>query len=69
MAEFACRLGAPDGSVIDVRPANPCPDMYLGYDAGCRLLNFNDDFQGTAPDMGAVESGQPFPVPPTWPAF
>lgn len=46
-----------------LRPGSP------GHDAGCRLLNFNDGFQGTAPEMGAVESGQPFATPPTWPAF
>ena len=28
-------------------------------DSGARLSGFNDDFQGTAPDMGAFESGNP----------
>tara|TARA_R110002096_G_scaffold104771_18_gene230765 strand:- start:1744 stop:3519 length:1776 start_codon:yes stop_codon:yes gene_type:complete len=40
-----------------------------GHDAGARLPNFNDGFHGEAPDMGAVETGQPFAVPGTWPKF
>jgi hypothetical protein len=28
-----------------------------GYDAGVRIPNFNDDFTGKAPDMGAHEAG------------
>jgi hypothetical protein len=31
-------------------------------DAGCRLPNINDEFAGTAPDLGALESGRPIPV-------
>jgi hypothetical protein len=31
-------------------------------DAGCRLPNVNDDFRGGAPDLGALELGQPIPV-------
>ena len=30
-------------------------------DAGIRLPNINDDFTGTAPDLGALEFGQPLP--------
>lgn len=30
-----------------------------GYDKGVRLPNFNDDFVGKAPDMGAYEAGLP----------
>jgi hypothetical protein len=30
-----------------------------GYDRGVRLPNFNDDFLGAAPDMGAAETGKP----------
>jgi hypothetical protein len=30
-----------------------------GYDDGVRLPNFNDDFTGNAPDMGAHEAGKP----------
>jgi hypothetical protein len=30
-------------------------------DAGCRLPNVNDGFTGKAPDLGAVEVGQPVP--------
>ncbi|MEJ2169936.1 MAG: hypothetical protein P8X90_30910, partial [Desulfobacterales bacterium] len=30
--------------------------------AGCLLPNINDDFTGKAPDLGALESGQPVPV-------
>jgi len=29
-----------------------------GYDAGVRIPNFNDDFTGKAPDMGAHEAGR-----------
>ena len=46
-----------------LRPGTP------GHDAGCRLMNFNDGFGGTAPDMGAAEEGNAFPIPPTWPDF
>ena len=28
-----------------------------GFDAGVRIPNFNDDFRGEAPDMGAFEAG------------
>jgi hypothetical protein len=31
-------------------------------DAGCILPNINDDFTGNAPDLGALEVGQPMPV-------
>ncbi|UCH07341.1 MAG: right-handed parallel beta-helix repeat-containing protein, partial [Deltaproteobacteria bacterium] len=31
-------------------------------DAGCILPNINDDFTGEAPDLGALEEGQPVPV-------
>ena len=34
-------------------PASP------GYDAGVRLPNFNDDYTGQAPDLGAHEAGTP----------
>jgi len=30
-----------------------------GYDTGVRIPNFNDDFTGKAPDMGAHEAGTP----------
>ena len=30
-----------------------------GHDQAVRLPNFNDDYQGAAPDMGAVETGSP----------
>jgi hypothetical protein len=30
-----------------------------GYDRGARLANFNDNFTGAAPDMGAAEAGRP----------
>jgi hypothetical protein len=40
-----------------------------GYDAGQRIANFNDDFQGQAPDMGAVETHSQGPKPHLWPAF
>jgi hypothetical protein len=30
-----------------------------GYDRGTRLPNFNDNFTGAAPDMGAAEAGRP----------
>jgi len=31
-------------------------------DAGCILPNVNDDFTGKAPDLGALEIGQPVPI-------
>ena len=31
-------------------------------DAGCILANVNDDFTGSAPDLGALEVGQPVPI-------
>lgn len=31
-------------------------------DAGCILSNVNEDFEGKAPDLGALEAGQPVPV-------
>ena len=31
-------------------------------DAGCILPNINDDFTGIAPDLGALEVGQPMPI-------
>ena len=46
-----------------LRPSSP------GFDQGCRLPNFNDDYAGKAPDIGAVEQGKPFPTPSTWPEF
>lgn len=34
----------------------------IAIDAGCILPNINDDFTGNAPDLGALEAGQPIPV-------
>ena len=34
----------------------------VAVDAGCILPNINDDFEGKAPDLGALEVGQPSPV-------
>jgi hypothetical protein len=31
-------------------------------DTGCILPNINDDFTGSAPDLGALEAGQPIPI-------
>jgi hypothetical protein len=41
------------GGNYQLAPTSP------GYDAGVRLPNFNDDFTGAAPDMGAAEAGKP----------
>tara|TARA_R100000027_G_scaffold1740_1_gene1929 strand:- start:437 stop:2431 length:1995 start_codon:yes stop_codon:yes gene_type:complete len=41
----------------------------LGYDAGERIPNFNDDYAGAAPDMGAVETDSNTPKPANWPDF
>ena len=30
-----------------------------GFDAGARIPNFNDDFTGAGPDVGAHEAGTP----------
>lgn len=53
---------APDGRLW-LRPGSP------GHDAAVPLANFNDDFVGKGPDMGAVETGTTEPKPATWPAF
>jgi hypothetical protein len=37
------------------------PDA-AAVDAGCILPNVNDDFTGSAPDLGALEVGQPVPI-------
>jgi hypothetical protein len=37
------------------------PDA-AAVDAGCILPNVNDDFTGRAPDLGALEVGQPLPI-------
>jgi hypothetical protein len=41
------------GGMYQLAPNSP------GYDRGVRLPNFNDDFTGAAPDMGAHEAGKP----------
>jgi len=46
------------------RATNAAGEHYLdpsspGYDAGLLLPNFNDNFTGDGPDMGAYESGRP----------
>ena len=46
------RTNAPDGD-FSLAPESP------GYDAGQRLPNFNDGFQGEGPDIGAHEAGSP----------
>ncbi|MAX27816.1 MAG: hypothetical protein CMJ19_25250 [Phycisphaeraceae bacterium] len=53
---------SPDGRLW-LAPGTP------GYDAGQRIANFNDDFQGQAPDMGAVETHATSSKPSLWPAF
>lgn len=53
---------APDGRLW-LKPGTP------GHDAAQRLPNFNDDFVGAGPDMGAVESGTTQPKPKLWPSF
>jgi hypothetical protein len=51
---------APNG-VPHLEPGTP------GHDAGCRLPNFNDGYEGEAPDMGAFETGSTNGLPATWP--
>ncbi len=34
----------------------------VAVDAGCPLPNINEDFNGKAPDLGALEVGQPLPI-------
>jgi hypothetical protein len=41
------------GGRYELAPSSP------GYDAGARIPNFNDDYRGRAPDIGAAESGAP----------
>ncbi|MBC2603811.1 right-handed parallel beta-helix repeat-containing protein [Puniceicoccus vermicola] len=40
-----------------------------GFDQGERIPNFNDDFVGEGPDIGAVETGSLIEKPMTWPEF
>jgi len=46
-------------------PASDGGGMYqlaptsTGYDRGARIPNFNDDFTGAAPDVGAHEAESP----------
>ncbi|HBC88709.1 MAG TPA: hypothetical protein DCZ94_17345 [Lentisphaeria bacterium] len=40
-----------------------------GHDTALRIPNFNDDFAGNGPDMGAVETSSKNPKPSTWPEF
>ena len=42
-----------DGGMYQLAPGT------AGYDQGVRIPNFNDSFLGTAPDVGAAESGAP----------
>ena len=56
--EGACMQAVPRydpnaGIPFALDPASP------GYDSGVRIPNFNDDFVGSAPDMGAYEAGTP----------
>ena len=53
--DFTKIYGAGDVDV-SLRPASPARN------AGCILPNVNDGFTGTAPDLGALESGQAVPV-------
>ena len=41
------------GGLYQLAPSSP------GYDKGVKIPNFNDDYRGTAPDMGAHEAGSP----------
>jgi hypothetical protein len=41
------------GGRYQLAPGSP------GYDAGARIPNFNDDYRGRAPDIGAAEAGAP----------
>jgi hypothetical protein len=47
-----------DAGLLDFRLI---PDS-AAVDAGCILPNVNDDFTGAAPDLGALEVGQPMPI-------
>tara|TARA_R100000027_G_scaffold67340_1_gene65678 strand:+ start:46207 stop:47916 length:1710 start_codon:yes stop_codon:yes gene_type:complete len=49
--------------LLELVPGTP------GHDAGVRLPNFNDQFVGDAPDMGAVETNADGQKPTTWPEF
>lgn len=52
-----------DDGRLWLKPGTP------GHDAGERLPNFNDDYAGEAPDMGAVETNSKTPKPKLWPDF
>ena len=53
---------APDGRLW-LKPGSS------GQDTAIRIPNFNDDFAGNGPDMGAVETNSKSPKPSTWPEF
>ncbi|MDQ8187715.1 right-handed parallel beta-helix repeat-containing protein [Pelagicoccus sp. SDUM812002] len=42
--------------------AMPLAEDSPGYGAAAKLPNFNDDYSGDGPDMGAIESGRPLPA-------
>ena len=47
------RLASEAGGNYQLAPNSP------GFDKGARIPNFNDSFNGAAPDMGAHEAGKP----------
>ncbi|MFH1742087.1 MAG: hypothetical protein ABIH23_24050, partial [bacterium] len=50
------RIYCPEQCDFSLRPDTPA------VDSGCILPNINDGFSGKAPDLGALEIGQPAPV-------
>ncbi|MBN2712130.1 MAG: right-handed parallel beta-helix repeat-containing protein, partial [Planctomycetes bacterium] len=74
------KVSAKEGSEAHAIVAEPtyerAPDGRLwlapgtaGHDAAIRIPNFNDNFTGKAPDMGAIETGTTEQKPSTWPEF
>ena len=63
-SEFESGLGPPDDYKIYQDPVLNDPRLDSGsraVDAGVPLANFNDGFQGDAPDLGCCELGEPLP--------
>ncbi|MBM3854826.1 MAG: hypothetical protein FJ399_17015 [Verrucomicrobia bacterium] len=53
--KFEVTLGGTVREITDPVVTLPNPAV----DGGARLANFNDDFAGRAPDLGAFEVGRP----------
>jgi hypothetical protein len=69
LVDYDIFLNVPQADPSDVTRIYKAEDLDFrlkpdaaAVDAGCILPNVNDDFTGKAPDLGALEAGQPLPV-------